>query len=416
MSLLKSKTLNLLLRTLLSNSILSEYLSNNSNSIDLIHFGVKSGKSEVLLTEVLSIKTDSTAIKVSKCGKEYPWKINLNISSILTFDSVKNFEEFRDKIVWQTNKATRHQHFVHIPNVTIDDLENIQEGFSIDCVHFIMNETRNSIKLVTGFMFTAGRCRINHFVTINRFMRSSIRWKSSVFRPEKYQNFHGCNLVLGKVDLLTFIKAYYDLAKPLNFKYNYRQFKSLEQAVSSKDVDLIEYTVTPQDKAREDVIIGFPFYFDYFTFFIPPGDLLTPLEKMFSPFEYEVWIWIAITLSIGALVIQLINRCPIKIRNFVFGRDNVTPTLNMASTFLNGNQNNVPGRNFARFFMMLFIIWFLIIRTCYQSKLFKHLQSDIRKSAVKTFAELIERNFTFHEDEENFLGIYQIAMEEGLGK
>jgi hypothetical protein len=54
----------------------------------------------------------------------------------------------------------------------------------------------------------------------------------------------------------------------------------------------------------------------------------------------------------------------------------------------------VPKGNFARFVLMMFVIWALIIRTCYQSILYENLQRDIRKPRIQTLDELNELNFT----------------------
>jgi hypothetical protein len=43
---------------------------------------------------------------------------------------------------------------------------------------------------------------------------------------------------------------------------------------------------------------------------------------------------------------------------------------------------------------MSFIWWSVIIRTCYQSTLYKNLQRDMRKPMIKTFDELNEKNFS----------------------
>lgn len=91
-----------------------------------------------------------------------------------------------------------------------------------------------------------------------------------------------------------------------------------------------------------------------------------------------------------------------------------TPTLNMASTFLAGYQNRVSEGSFARFILMLFIIWCLIFRTCHQSELFKHLQSDERKPPAKTFVEIIEKNLTYHGDINVLLTINKYASDKGL--
>jgi len=55
----------------------------------------------------------------------------------------------------------------------------------------------------------------------------------------------------------------------------------------------------------------------------------------------------------------------------------------------------VPRRNFARFLLMLFIIWSLIFRTCYQGLLFEYLQGDGRKPPIKSIKELLSRNLTY---------------------
>lgn len=89
---------------------------------------------------------------------------------------------------------------------------------------------------------------------------------------------------------------------------------------------------------------------------IPPGELYTPLERMFLPLQAEVWIAIVVTLLIGLGTILVINFCPLKVRNFVFGQDIRTPTINLAAQFLAGGQYKIPMRNFARFLLMLFII------------------------------------------------------------
>jgi hypothetical protein len=66
-----------------------------------------------------------------------------------------------------------------------------------------------------------------------------------------------------------------------------------------------------------------------------------------------------------------------QVQKFVFGRDIQTPTLNVASIFLTGAQFKEPGRNFARFLLMMFILWSLIIR-----------------QRITTVDELNQKNFT----------------------
>jgi hypothetical protein len=113
-----------------------------------------------------------------------------------------------------------------------------------------------------------------------------------------------------------------------------------------------------------------------------------------AAFDRETWIAICVTFIIALIVIHVIKFASKQVQNFVFGRNITTPTLNLFSIFLSGGQHRTPGRNFARYLLMLFIIWSLIFRTCYQSMMFENLTSDLRHPRVKTVEELVEKNFT----------------------
>lgn len=66
---------------------------------------------------------------------------------------------------------------------------------------------------------------------------------------------------------------------------------------------------------------------------VAPGELYTPLERMFLPFQSEVWVAIALTLFFWLVSIQIINFFPLKVRNFVYGRGINTPSINLAENF-----------------------------------------------------------------------------------
>ena len=168
-----------------------------------------------------------------------------------------------------------------------------------------------------------------------------------------------------------------------------KEFEDIKSALATTETDFLLQCSTGQGSLQGIFVNKVRF-----VFFIPPGELYTPLEKLFLPFDFEVWIAILVTFLIALGTIQIINRASETVRNFVYGRNINTPTLNVAEIFLCGGQVKVPGRNFARFILMLFIIWSLIIRTCYQSMLFEFLQSDARKPGVKTMKEIYESNLT----------------------
>lgn len=122
--------------------------------------------------------------------------------------------------------------------------------------------------------------------------------------------------------------------------------------------------------------------------------LLTPLEKLLSPFDHETWILIASTLLTTFVFIQIISFVSNNARNFIFGTNIQSPTMNLLNIFFCGNQAKAPKDNFARFLFWTFLVWGLIIRTCYQSLSYRDLQSDMRHSPTKSFEELASKNFT----------------------
>lgn len=54
----------------------------------------------------------------------------------------------------------------------------------------------------------------------------------------------------------------------------------------------------------------------------------------------------------------------------------------------------LPGRNFARFLLLSFVLFCLVIRTAYQGKQFEFIQKDMQKGNIKTIEQMIESNFT----------------------
>lgn len=372
--------------------LLDETLS--SVNVDVITFGDKTECAE-LSNLIIQSGIGLAAYKVKKVWKCR--KISLTTHSLVIFDSPMTAKEMSGNIQWQSNKRQRYHHFVHILNGNLSDIEeNFRDGFSIDNVHFLVRSTENSIDLLSAFMFSPEACRQNQFVVINQFETKSTRWRNSNFRPLKYKNFHNCSLIVSiapsyKPVETRIIKT---MARLSNFRIEPRQTGFKYQFTNCSDCDLIE--ASSNYNGDRGFVTSSIHTIDKIVFVTPPGDLYMPLEKMFFMFQDDVWIAITATLLITLATIQCINFCGTKCRDFVYGRNIDTPTLNLISIFLNGGQNKVPRRNFARFMLMLFVIWSLVIRTCYQSELFKYLQADIRHPAPATIDDLIKMNFTYY--------------------
>ena len=177
--------------------------------IDIVYFGKRIDQFEALI-RLKSATTVTSIYNYEKGQTEYDF-YQLRESSVVFFESVNRFKEYASMVKWEFNKEKRYQHLVYVPKLKLDDLyDSNLNGFKVDHVSFLVDESITSISLVTGFMFTQGFCHILYFKPINSFKLSSLKWDNSIFYQKKYQNFYGCELTIKKendriVDLMKFV-------------------------------------------------------------------------------------------------------------------------------------------------------------------------------------------------------------------
>lgn len=366
-----------------------KFVGKNSRHIDLIYCGQNSGESELLVEEVLRIKTDSLTVQLWKIEAENSSTFHLKFPSLLIFESVEFYSKAVAHIKWQNTRKVRHHHLVYVSGASANDIQNnTSNGFDIDNVAFLILDDKKSIKLASSFMFTPQKCRSNQLKTINEFSRKSMKWNNAEFYPEKYQNFYNCSVsfVSHLGEKQNPFQLEHEVTKALSKSYNF----SINY--NNTDYDLIETLLMFSDiRSLDELEISAPLLCNDMAFFIPPGEPRAQIEKMFLMFDWEVWVAIALTFAISLVTIQVINRMSIRAQNLVFGSNIRAPTLNLFEIFLCGGQYRVPIGSFARFLLMLFLVWSIIIRTCYQSMLYQYLQADMRAREVKTIAELAEK-------------------------
>lgn len=401
------------------NGVLNGFFLKNSIKVDLIVYGTFK-KSEGIVEKLLTVKNDSIPMRILNGNFYSKWRNKLNTSSILLFDSPQTFKQHYNNITWKNEKGNRQYHLVYYPNAKTSEYAEINDGFSIDFVDFLMCAENQPPLLVISYMFTPIKCRSLQFFGLNKFLVSSNKWTKSFFYPEKYLNFFGCRLQAitrgsdGGSSLAT-RKILEAFANSTDAKISFNGVPSKAE-INPKHFDFYSSAVTLSVKNNNGTLISYPYFIDYWIFFIPPGDLYTQLEKMFLPFQEELWVAVVVTLMLGIVISKLIELTSERVRDFVFGNNITHPTVNFVATFLTGVQPKLPRRNFARFCLILVISWSLVIRTCYQSELFKHLQSDKRKTEVKTMAEMIKKNFTFYDDGYLIPMINEIAEKNSLKK
>lgn len=209
--------------------------------------------------------------------------VNLDASSVLIFDTSETFNQSAKSLKWLSDPSFRFNHIVYAPNLTKNDVTiNVKDGFDIDQVVFLLDEKEKSIDLVTSFMFTPGKCRVNQLRIINRFYRTLGAWDGNEFYPEKYKNFHNCELT-SSVESYKHGGQLAVIAEVLNFKMKQKR-KVDHHAEFLNDPDL------PDSQAitfSSELVITYTYDVE-FLWVVPDGEPVPQLEKMFLMFDQEV--------------------------------------------------------------------------------------------------------------------------------
>lgn len=394
--------------------VIEEYFVKNSVNYDVIRCSNQSGYESDVMEMVTREKREvsSTEIKSGNVNR-------ITQSAIIICDSTLSLSNFNEKIML-TNKSPKLLNFlVVVENATAEDFAKMSSNTSgISRYQSFLIETKENFKLKAFSWFTKHQCGEQQMVEVNRFSKKTLTWKFSTFFSTEIRDFHGCKLSIGvlypaqpasdvdfdvndptnssfkvwgyNVEIVEALKSH------LNFDISFRSVKVEDIKTASVIYDYVMLTYSLNSFLNKPYYTTSTFVLKEWLILVPPGDTYTGFEKLFLPFSFETWICFIIVTLIALIVICIVKLLPRPIQNFVFGRNVKTPILNLMIAFFGGGQMVLPGRNFARFLLTMYIIFSLIIRTAYQGILFELLQSEPRKKEVQSVEEMIEKNFTLY--------------------
>jgi len=276
-------------------------------------------------------------------------------------------------------------------------------------MYYIVHDHVDSIDLITLDDFSSTSCFSLQVSFVNRFSVKQMEWERPMQVLDKEIKLHGCafevriirGIVTEGVDVLeennqvklsgAMIDIFKAAAEIMNFTMTFGIDKDL-----NLEVDNHIYIITENLK-EERVIESFISIIRLeLLIIIPPGELYSEWEILGLAFDTATWILIGITFGGATTTIFIIKTFgSATVQNFVFGRNVSSPGLNVLIAFFGLSQGVLPRRNFSRFLLLLFIGWSLIIRTCYNSKLFEFLQSDQRKQEIQSIDEMLQHNFSY---------------------
>ena len=359
-------------------------------------------------------------------------------SAILIIENFEDFEKFYPKMSRKLF-IINGRYLIVFVNGQIKEIQQIFDlVWKVQAykVLVVFEASDGSIQFQTFFPFNnkngVENCNDTSPVTIDTFKDGEfLNNKRKIFR-DKMKNLNNCkvrvsladntepyvfakSLSNGSFDIsggqITFLKA---LSQSLNFKIEYVHVSgdgsfienetSIEplQVVQKGEADLAISNFWLFASRLEYLDASVPYTRDPVVFVVPPGRELTPFEKLVFPFSFNLWILIWICFLIGLLVIFFVKRHSLTVGNFVIGTGVKLPYLNMLIGFVGGQQKILPKRNFARFLLMMFLLYSLVIRTLYQGSFYNLMRSNPRLKGVQTIEEMITKDFTFYTYEGDF--------------
>ncbi|XP_011193653.2 uncharacterized protein LOC105219308 [Zeugodacus cucurbitae] len=255
----------------------------------------------------------------------------------------------------------------------------------------------------------------------NRF--TNLRWWHTNFYPDKLADLHGCALICATWAEMPYRsvneqsgellgiegKLLEYLAVTMNFTLKFRLLDAYENShildrrgvvfkeLIANGTDFVVGGFPYKTPVKEDVFTPtFPYFLSSFNFIVNSNlEPYSPFTKLFLPFNSHIWS-LLLFIYLGVFALRLIvSLMGVRPSNFIFGATNHMPGLNMLNVCLGGAlpSNQLPQRNFARYFLMLWLIMTMLLRSSYQAFLYNLIKSNIGRPPPKTIAELLRQDY-----------------------
>ncbi|KAG5679498.1 hypothetical protein PVAND_009062 [Polypedilum vanderplanki] len=424
------------------------YLSNNIN-FDFIIFNSSSTHINDITNQVKMELNENFPMTIKQTNNLY----RLEQSAVIFIKSEGNFQNFlaqtnslKSMIVNLVNSQPKKlKFFVYIEDIkSFQLLENsVKFNNDINLLYpgdlryfaFFLIENENSVELIANLLYSENICEVFHLKHLNSFDLKLLEWNENLEDFNHFSNFHGCMLKL-LVDLGYFFffenwnDFYFKLntektiikLKPDDCKFQGLLYEILEYSAKKYNF-LPQYTLQVLDNLTRFYFVtgNFLLKFEHniylktyvkeakdihmyhfsknvaihkLYYLIARNDAHTNYEKMLFAFDSVTWILILIFFGFTFGIIFILYKCPRWIRIIVFGRGVNNAAYNALGIFFGISMLRVPRESFCRAILITFIWYCLIIRTCWQSKMFEYLTTDMRKPLPEKFEDLKRMNYT----------------------
>ena len=290
----------------------------------------------------------------------------------------------------------------------------------------VVLEVEKVVNVVSFELFSSSKCGVLQPIILNYYQNKTFLYVIRDFFPRKFKNLFNCPIRIAGIkttpsllehrlangsNIMTGID--WELMKHLEAMFNFQLVLIFDKDKIGEIFDngtstgIIKKTMD----GNYEMIFGNMFltpnrlkylstsktYFSMpIVLVVPTGPPFTSFEKLFKPFHLTVWMFLIGIFMFGIIIIFLIKRQLQSVQNFMFGKRITNQYTNLLLIFVGGSQHLLPQHNFARYLLMLFILFCMIQRTLYQGSLYKFLQSDNRAAEVKSIDEMINHKFYFY--------------------
>lgn len=396
-----------------------EKIYNNSRTVDLMRFD---SSSEFFDREVVQkCKRFPNQITILRREKEV---LTMNRSSIIAMNSAESMTEFYEALRtgyknFRTSTTNQQLYFVFEWG-TYESFEKFYldpsrkkwlEGYGFRAInqYFLVANERDKVSLLTIVRYTPKACNTMQVFEVNRYDKMSNKWQSGAFKVDKSSNFHGCNLLivykkfnalnsspLSESDNISDLVHYGHIEKIIDVTSKVANFNVVfEQTFNPEEMAI---NTACYDSVPDARTVTFPFLYESHVIVTPLGEEYDCYEKLLLPFYWFVWLLIILTILSAIATVIVLSFTSISTRAFVYGTRITNPLENVTRIIFGLSQEIEPRRNFSRVLTMLFILFCLVMRTAWQGKLFEFMQNDMRKYRVKSYAEMVERDYVILEE------------------
>ncbi|KAG5671309.1 hypothetical protein PVAND_001514 [Polypedilum vanderplanki] len=428
--------------------VIHEFYIAQNIKFDFIIYGKKSNHINDVIDEItkeLDIPMKLTHIENLKI------LINFNDSAVIFIKSSENLNklhlnsyEYILKLTTETFK--KFKFFVYVEEIqTFQNLEDAVRELNytyylhnsdIRYFEFFITTDEKFVNLSTNLLYSEDHCGQFKPKLFNYFNISALKWNQKLQNFDHFNNFHGCMISFAfKYSEIFYIKDIgqhkftEEIIAKINFQLHYGEPTyggSLHEIIETL-AEIYNFTahytcVTPVAESLDFIkfhtknyeVFDWSFYgFDidflhrnldfcytlpftdveYF-YLISYNDLYNNYEKLLFPFDATTWLLLLLTFGLTFITILVLRFASQYIRTIIYGKGVKTPGFNAIIIFFGISQIKLPNESICRFVLLLFIWFCLIFRTCWQSKMFEFMTTDMRKPLPESFEDLKEMNYT----------------------